>query len=108
FRAERVDHHGHLMPRNPGILNAGPEALFREQIAVTNAAGLDLYPDRADPRLRDLPLDELKRPFRTPHLHHPHRRHPRRRRAFAVPRSMPDRGTGEEKEGPLTPPTILV
>jgi hypothetical protein len=40
--ANGVDAAGDFVPRNAGILNAGPIAFFHERVAVADAAGFDL------------------------------------------------------------------
>src|SRR4051812_43658717 len=73
--ADRVDHPGHLMAGNPRVLNPWEKALFRQRIAVANAAGLHLDPHRAGARLRNLPFNDLEGSFRAGDLRDTHHCH---------------------------------
>src|SRR5205823_2896382 len=54
------DHADHLVPRDGRAGDPGPTVFLRDRVAVTDAAGLDLDPHPARPRVRDRPLDELE------------------------------------------------
>src|SRR5262249_24400658 len=73
--ADRVDHPGHLMAGDPRGVKSRETALFGELIAVAAAAGLRPDPHRRGGRLRDLPLNDLKRAFRAGDLRDTHHRH---------------------------------
>jgi hypothetical protein len=74
-RAESIYDSGDLVPGHPRILDAGPEALLGEEVAVADPAGLNLDPNLSRPWLRDLPLDQLQRSLLLPNLNDPHLGH---------------------------------
>jgi len=60
-----VDDSGDFVPGDSRVLDAWVETFFREYVAVTDAAGLNLDSDRSRARLRDLAFDQLERALRT-------------------------------------------
>ena len=64
-----------FMAGNAWVLNARAGAFLGVFIAMADAAGLDLDPNRSGRRLGNLALYELKRPFRSWYLYSPHVRH---------------------------------
>jgi len=60
--AHGVDHTDHLVPRDAREGDAGPLALLGKDVAVTDAAGLDLDPHGPWSRVGDRALDELEGP----------------------------------------------
>src|SRR2546423_1694582 len=79
-RADRVNDSRDFMSRHARVLNARIAALFRQRVAVADAAGLDLDAHLSGNRLRDFALDEFKRAVRLTDLHDTHLRHSSSRR----------------------------
>jgi hypothetical protein len=55
-----VDEADDFVPRDAGILNSRPTAIFRECVTVTDAAGLDLDAHLCRARFRNLALGDLE------------------------------------------------
>jgi hypothetical protein len=75
-RADGIDYTGDLMPRNPWILQAWPQAIFRQHVTVTDATGLNPDEHVSFAGLWHIPFDKFKRTTRLSHLycfHRPHR-----------------------------------
>jgi hypothetical protein len=73
--AQFIDDACDFMSWNAGILNAGPQAFFRERVTAANTAGLNLDAHVSCIRLRNLALDHLESCSGTGdlrHLHLPH------------------------------------
>jgi hypothetical protein len=62
---DRVDRSHDLVPRDARVFEAGQPTLDPENVAPTNAARIDLDPDGARTRVRNVALDELERSLRT-------------------------------------------
>src|SRR5262249_47557316 len=75
FGPDRIDCADDLVPGNARIFDIREQPLFGDAVAVADAAGLDLDPDLAGGGFRDLPLDQLERPFRKRNLGCAHLRH---------------------------------
>ena len=73
--AHGVDHTDHLVPRDAREGDAGPLALLGKDVAVTDAAGLDLDPHGPWSRVGDRALDELEGPAGARDLGDTHRGH---------------------------------
>jgi hypothetical protein len=74
-RANHIDHSGHLMARDPRVLNTRESPLFDERIAVADAARVYFDSYRPGDRLWYLPFDDLKGTIGPRNLHNAHRRH---------------------------------
>src|SRR4051794_36882311 len=75
--AHGVDHTDHLVPRDAREGNAGPLALLGKDVAVADAAGLDLDPHGPWSRVGDRALDEFEGPAGAGDLRGAHVRHGR-------------------------------
>src|SRR5262249_34667803 len=62
-----VDDAGHLVARGARILDARPDSLLRQRVAVADAARLDLDTHHSRARLGKPLLDEIERTFRASH-----------------------------------------
>jgi len=71
--SDGVDPARDLVARHPGVLDAVPQRLPREAVAVADTTGLDGDPHFVGPRLRDRALDHLDRLLRRRYLGDPHR-----------------------------------
>src|SRR5262249_28533589 len=74
-RANLIDHAGNLVARHARVHEAWPAAFPGQDIAVTDAAGLDPNSDVPGTGLRDLALDDLEVGSGLGDLCHFHRRH---------------------------------
>jgi hypothetical protein len=59
---DRVDPSRNFVARDAGILKSGPDAVFDQNIAVTNAARLDFHPNLSNTRLQDVAFHQLPIP----------------------------------------------
>ncbi len=73
--ADRVDHSGHFVTGDTRVLNPRDAPLFRDRIAMANAAGVDLDPHPAGTWLRDGTLHDIKRSARAGNLGNAHHGH---------------------------------
>ena len=73
--AERVDHPDDLVPGNPRVPDARHQALDRQDVAVTDAAGLHLDAHLFGARKRKLALHCLQLPASFSNDHRAHFRH---------------------------------
>lgn len=73
--AERIDHPGHFMAGNPGVLKSWENPLFRDRIAVADAASLHLTPHQPGDWLRDGTFHDLEGAFGAGDLSDPHHGH---------------------------------
>ena len=88
--AHGVDHTDHLVPRDAREGDAGPLALLGKDVAVADAAGLNLDPHGPWSRVGDRALDELEGPAGARDLGDTHRGHEDSPRAPVVLRSRRD------------------
>src|SRR5579864_3521363 len=71
--AHFIDDARHFVSRNAGILNPGPQAIFREHVTVADATSLHFDSHLSCPRLRNLAFDDLEVPSRLGDLRPLHR-----------------------------------
>ena len=64
---------GDFVSRDARVLDARPEALFGQRVAVADAAGLDLDSHRSSAGLRDFAFHEFERSLRVWDLNSTHR-----------------------------------
>ena len=76
-RSDRVDHPGHLVPRDARVLQPGPMSFLHKQVTMTDPTGLHSDADCIGPRSRDLSRDNFEWRARTTNLHRGHLCHER-------------------------------
>jgi hypothetical protein len=73
--AHFVHNAGDFVAGDTGILNAGPQALFREYVTVANSTSLHLDPNVSGFWRRNIALDDFEISSRLGDLRHLHLRH---------------------------------
>jgi hypothetical protein len=71
-RPNPIDHSGHFVTGDPGVLKSRIRSFPGEGIAVADAAREDLDPDRSGARFGYRPFNDFKGPVWARNLHHTH------------------------------------
>ena len=70
--ADRIDDAGDLVSRDARVLDAGPESLFGQGVAVADAASFDADAYGSDAGIGDFAFREFHRALGAVDLHNPH------------------------------------